>query len=305
MRVVVSGGTGVIGRAAVRSLLTAGHDVDVLSRSAANTVEIERLGARPRPADIFDVESLVRAYAGADAVVNVASHVPVGYASAWPASWRRNDALRTTAVANVVAAARTAGVRRVVQDSATFLYADHGDAWITEQEPIEITPATEPLAVGESHVHDFSSSSRVGVVLRFGQIVGDDDMTRFLLKAAGSKRPVGVGRPDQWSHLVHSDDLGPAVLAALHAPKGVYNVGAAPVLRGELVDGYAKAVDADAGAFMGPVLRRLAGPRAEPLTRSLRVSSDHFSAQTGWQPSRPTFDPAWFEAAAAPTAAVR
>lgn len=299
----MSGGTGVIGRATVRSLLTAGHDVDVLSRSSANTALIESLGARPRPGDLFDVATLERMYAGADAVVNLASHVPVGYAASWPSAWRRNDALRTTAVANVVAAARTAGVRRVVQESVSCLYADHGDAWITEQDPIEITPATEPPAVGESHVLDFGSSSRAGVVLRFGQVVGDNDVTRFLLKAAANKRPVGFGRPDQWSHVVHTDDLGSAVVAALHAPKGVYNVGAAPVLRGELVDGYAKAVGADSGAFMGPVLRRLAGPRIEPLIRSLRVSSDHFSAQTGWRPTRPTFDPAWFDAAAVPATA--
>ena len=299
----MSGGTGVIGRAAVRSLLTAGHDVDVLSRSAENTTVIESLGANPRPGDLFDVASLERMYAGADAVVNLASHVPVGYAACWPTAWRRNDALRTTAVANVVAAARAAGVRRVVQESVSFLYADHGDAWITEQDPIEITPATEPSAVAESHVLDFGSSSHAGVVLRFGQIVGDDDLTRFFLKAAASKRPIGIGRPDQWSHLVHTDDLGSAVMAALQAPRGVYNVGAAPVLRGELVAGYAKAAGADSAAFLGPVLRRLAGPRIEPLTRSLRVSSDHFSAQTGWRPSRATFDPAWFDAAAVPAAA--
>ncbi len=300
MRVVVSGGTGVIGRAAVRSLLAAGHDVDVLSRSATNTGLIEAMGAHPRPADVFDPASLERAYAGADAVVNLASHIPVGYASAWPTAWRRNDALRTTAVANVVAAARAAGVRRVVQDSATFLYADHGDAWITEQDPIEITPATEPAAVGESQVLDFTSNARTGVVLRFGTIVGDDDLTRFWLKAAANKRPVGIGRPDQWAHLVHTDDLGSAVVAALHAPAGVFNVGSAPVLRGELVEGYAKAVGVESVSFLGPMLRRLAGSRIEPLTRSLRVSSDHFSAQTGWRPMRPTFDPAWFDAAELP-----
>jgi len=237
----VSGGTGVIGRAAVRSLLTAGHDVDVLSRSPANAELVERLGARPRPGDLFDPASLEAAYAGADAVVNLATHIPVGYSAAWPNAWRTNDALRTTAVRNVVESARVAGVRRVVQESVSFLYADHGDAWITEQDPIEITRATEPAAVGESHVLDFSSSSRAGVVLRFGQIVGDDDLTRFLLKAAANKRPVGMGRPDQWSHVVHTDDLGSAVLAALHAPSGVYNVGADPVLRRELVDGYAQA----------------------------------------------------------------
>jgi nucleoside-diphosphate-sugar epimerase len=205
----------------------------------------------------------------------------------------------------VVAAAREAGVRRVVQQSVSYVYADKGDAWIGEHDPIEITPATEPSAVGESHVLGFGSSSRSGVVLRFGTIVGDDPMTRFMLKAAANKRPVGIGRPDQWSHLVHTDDLGSAIVASLHAPRGVYNVGADPVLRGELVDGYAKAVGADGGAFMGPVLRRLAGSRIEPLTRSLRVSSDHFSAQTGWRPLRPTFDPAWFDAAELPAAAAR
>jgi nucleoside-diphosphate-sugar epimerase len=289
----------------VRSLLAAGHDVDVVTRSDQNAELVESLGARPRPADLFEVADLERAFAGADAAINLASNVPVGYSSIWPSSWRRNDALRTTAVANVVAAARTAGVRRVVHASVSFLYADHGDAWITEQDPIEITPATEPAAVGESHVLDFGSSSHAGVVLRFGSIVGDDDRTRFWLRAAANKRPVGMGRPDQWSHLVHTDDLGPAVVAALHAPKGVYNVGAAPVLRGEFVDGCAKAAGAESGAFLGPVLRRLAGPRIEPLSRSLRVSSDHFSAQTGWRPVRPTFDPAWFDAAIVPTAVAR
>src|SRR5213075_1020660 len=133
------------------------HDVDVLSRSAENTALIESMGARPCPGDLFDVEGLEQMYAGADAVVNLASHVPVGYAASWPTAWRRNDALRTTAVANVVEAARAAGVRRVVQQSVSWLYADHGDAWITEQDPIEITPATEPPAVGESHVLDFGS----------------------------------------------------------------------------------------------------------------------------------------------------
>jgi nucleoside-diphosphate-sugar epimerase len=289
----------------VRSLVSAGHEVDVVSRSRENTELIEQMGAKSRPGSLFAAASLEPIYAGADAVVNLATHIPVGYAAAWSSAWRLNDALRTTAVANVVSAARAAGVRRVVQESVSFVYADHGDGWITEQDPIEITRATEPAAVGESHVLDFRSSSRVGVVLRFGQIVGDDDLTRFLLKAAANRRPVGVGRPDQWSHLVHTDDLGPAVLAALHAPSGVYNVGAEPVLRRDLADGYAQAAGAGTGSVLGPVLRRLAGPRIGPRTRSLRVSSALFSAQTGWRPTRPTFGPAWFDVAERPAAAAR
>lgn len=303
VRVVVSGGTGVIGRAAVRALLDAGHEVDVLARSPENVTAITELGARPQPGDLFDVESLTRAYDGADAVINLASAMPIGYAAMWPNAWRLHDDLRTRAVQYVAQAARAAGVRRVVQESASFVYADAGDAWITEEDPIDITPATEPVAVGESYVQDYAGASRspcrAGVLLRFGTIVGDDPLTQFWLKAAGNGRPVGIGRPDQWSHLIHTDDLGPAVLAALIAPSGVYNVGASPVLRGEVVEAYAKAAGADEGAFFGPVLRRLAGSRVEPLGRSLRVSSAHFTAQTGWQPRRPAFDASWLDAALA------
>ncbi|MCW2783497.1 MAG: NAD(P)-dependent oxidoreductase [Marmoricola sp.] len=297
VRIVVSGGTGVIGRAAVRCLVDDGHEVDVLARSADNVAVISGLGASPQRADLFDVTSLVRLYDGADVVINLASEVPVGYAAAWSNAWRRNDDLHTRGVATVVAAARAAGVRRVIQESASFMYADAGDSWITEQSPIEITPATEPIAVAESHVQDYAGGFRAGVLLRFGSILGDDPLTRFWLKAAANGRPVGIGTAEQWAHLVHTDDLGTAVLAALHAPSGVYNVGAAPVLRRELVEGFARATGVESAAFMGPVLRRLAGTRIEPLTRSLRVSSDHFTAQTGWQPLRTAFDPAWFDAA--------
>lgn len=297
VKVVVSGGTGVIGRPSVHALLDAGHEVDVLARSAENIATITAAGARPVSADLFDVDSLIRIYEDADVVVNLATEIPVGYASAWPNAWKHHDQLRTRAVANVAAAARTAGVRRVVQESASFVYADRGDAWVTEQDPIEITPTTEPVAVGESHVQDYAGGFRAGVLLRFGNILGDDPQTKFWLRAAATGRPVGIGSPQAWTHLVHTDDLGSAVLAALHAPSGVYNVGAAPVRRTELVEGFAKAVGATESGYFGPVMRRLAGSRIEPMTRSLRISSDHFSAQTGWQPTRPAFDPAWFEVA--------
>ncbi|MCZ4498480.1 MAG: NAD(P)-dependent oxidoreductase [Marmoricola sp.] len=297
VKVVVTGGTGVIGRAAVRALVDAGHDVDVLARSAENVALIGELGGRPREADLFDLDSLTNLYAGADAVVNLATKMPVGYAAARPSSWRINDELRTRGVANVATAARAAGVRRIIQESASFLYADGGENWITERDPLDITPATEPIAVGESHVQEYTDSTRVGVLLRFGAITGDDPLTRFFLKAAATGRPVGIGAPEAWTHLVHTDDLGPAVLASLHAPSGIYNVGATPIRRTDLIAGFAAAVGADEGGYLGPVLRRLAGGRIEPMTRSIRASSDHFTAQTGWFPLRPAFDPGWFDVA--------
>jgi NAD dependent epimerase/dehydratase family enzyme len=196
-------------------------------------------------------------------------------------------------------------VRRVVQDSGSFLYADNGDDWVTEQSALEITPATEPLAVAEAQVQEYACDSRAGVILRLGWIVGDDEMTRYRLRGAARGRPVGLGRPESWTHLVHTDDLGPAVAASLLAPSGVYNVGAEPVQKQDLVAAYATAVGAESLAFIGPVLRRLAGERLEPMARSLRVCSDHFAAQTGWAPSRPKFDITWLDAARADVGAVQ
>ena len=297
MKTVVTGGTGVIGRAAVGALVDAGHDVVVATRSAAGAQTVTRLGARPVRGNVMDVDSLEVAYEGAEAVINLATNVPVGYGALLPGAWRLHDRLRTTGVTNVVEAARRAGVRRVVQESVSFLYADQGDDWITELSPVEITPMTEPAAVGESHVQDYCCDSRVGVVLRFGTIVGDDGQTRRRLRYAGNGRRFGIGHPADWAHLIHTDDLGGALLASLHAPSGVYNVGAEPVQRLDLVQGYADAAGVESGAFVGSLGRRLTGPRLEPLTRSLRVSSDHFAAQTGWRPVRPKFDAGWFDVA--------
>lgn len=297
MRTLLTGGTGVIGRAAVVSLSRAGHDVTVVTRSARGDRVAAALGVPAVRGDVLDLPSLLAAFQGADAVVNLAGRTPVGHSALTSAPWRRQDLLRTQGVSNVVHAAREAGVRRLVQEGVSYLYADRADEWIDEQSPLEITATTEPAAVGESHVQDFGGCSRAGVVLRFGTIVGDDAQTRYWLRAAESGRRIGLGHPSDWAHVVHTDDLGGAVLAALHAPSGVYNVGAMPVQRHELVQGYADAMGVESTSFMGPVGRWWIGPRFEPLTRSLRVCSDHFSSQTGWQPVRPKFDAGWFEAA--------
>ena len=211
------------------------------------------LGARPRAADLFDAARWSVLYEGADAVVNLASVSP----SATPPPGRTPGAT-TTCCAPAPSPTWSpppgppacAGSSRRAPASST---PTRGDSWITEQDPIEITPATEPFAVGESHVQDYAGGLRVGVLLRFGH----DHRRRPAdpVLAQGRRQPVGrsaIGRPDQWSHLVHTDDLGSAVVAALHAPSGVYNVGAAPVPRGELVDGFAKAVGAAERRVHGP-----------------------------------------------------
>lgn len=294
MRVAVTGATGVIGVSVVPALVRAGHDVVGLARTGEKADLLRGLGAEARSTTLLDHDGLVAMFSGADAVCNFATHVPVGLSAVRPRSWHTNDRLRTEGVRRVVEAAREAGVRRVIQESVSFLYADQGDAWIREDSPVAITPATEPISVGESHVQDYCCGSRTGVVLRLGTIVGDDPTTRARLRSARHGHRIGLGSPSGWAHVVHADDLGPAVLAALSVPSGTYNVGAEPVRRAEMMAEFAAAAGRDSVDFVGPLLRRVGGVRLEPLTRSLRVSSALFTARSGWHPARACFDPAWF-----------
>lgn len=293
MKVAVVGATGVIGTSAVRALIAAGHDVSALARTPESAASLESRGVTAVLGDLFDHHGLVTMFEGCDVVVNAASRVPVGRRAARSSSWREDDRLRTEGVRLVAEAAREAHVRRLVQESVSLVYADHGDEWIDESSSLGINSATEPAAMAESAVQEYQSDLRQGVVLRLGRIVGDDAMTRRMMRLARRGRAVGIGSPDGWVHLLHADDVGPAMVAALAAPSGVYNVGAEPIRRRELMQGYAEAVGRESVGYMGPLTQRLRGRRAEPLTRSLRVSSEHFRSRTGWTPRRAHFDASW------------
>ncbi len=300
MRVVVVGATGVLGRAAVAALVESGYDVAGLARGPGRARLLRDLGAEPCAATLADHDALVGMLSGADAVCNLLSRVPVGLAAMRPDAWRTHDRLRTEGSRRIVAAAREARVRRLVQASVSDVYADQGDAWVTEDSPLGITRATEPASVAEAHVQDFDGGARcggrVGVVLRLGGVVGDDPQSRYLLRSAGHGHPVGLGSPDGWAHVLHEDDLGGAVVTALGVPGGVYNVGAEPVRRRDLMDALAVAAGRDEVSFVGPLARRLGGVRLEPRGRSLRVSSARFAAAGGWRATRERVDPSWFGA---------
>jgi nucleoside-diphosphate-sugar epimerase len=200
-------------------------------------------------------------------------------------------------VRRAVRAAREAHVRRVVHESVSFQYADQGDGWIAEHSPLAITRATEPASVAESHVQAYTCESRVAVVLRFGSVLGEEPPAGAAPRQPARGGLVGLGSPDGWAHVVHGDDVGAAVLAALAAPSGIYNVGAEPVRRRDLAHALA-GVDRHRAGLAGPLVRRVRGVRLEPLTRSLRVSSARFTAHTGWTPSWGQFDESWLGAAA-------
>lgn len=300
MQVFLTGATGVLGQAAAIRLIAGGHRVSGVARSPEKAALLRNLGVQPVDVDVLEEDALAGALAGHDAVCNLMTAIPVGWSVLRPGAWRTTDRLRTEGSRAVVAAAQAAGARRFVQESVSMLYADAGDAWITEDSPLSVSRGLDPSAVAETNATEFGCASREAVVLRFAQLLGDDPLTRWQLAQARAGRPVMIGDPQGWAHVVHPDDAGRAVVAALDAPAGTYNVGAEPVRRADLAAGLAAAAGRESVGFLPAALLRLGGDRLAALARSRRVSSARLREVTGWQPVRASFDASWLTGAGLP-----
>ena len=292
MRVFLTGGTGAIGRHVVPALLDAGHHVTALARTTDKAAQLSGQGATPVRTSLFDEAALARAFAGQDAVVNLATAIPPPTRFALGRAWRANDLVRTLGSAAVAAAARRAAVPRLVQESIVFMYPDSGADWIDEDVPLQPVPRTRPNEQAEQNARTFGADC---VVLRFGLFYGPgSDLTDLVLAAARRRAATAFGGQDDYFSFVHLADAASAVVAALEAPADTYNVCEdEPLTWREHAEALAAAVGISPWLRAPGRLTRLAGDRSAPFSRSLRVSNRRLRAATGWSPRYPSTREGW------------
>ena len=283
MRIFVVGATGVIGSRVVPRLLSLGHEVTALSRSEANRVAIEGMGARPSP-DL--------ALAGHDAVINLATDVPPSSRALMPGAWRATNALRRELPPRIARAAREHGVRRYVQESFAPVYPDRGDAWIDETTPIAVTRYNRGVADAEAAVRAFDGD---GVVLRFGFFYGpDSDFIRDMIKMMRKGWSPTMGRAEGYMSSIEHDDAAEAVIAALELTPGVYNVvDDEPVTKRELADSLADRLGLPHPRFLPAWLPLLLGSLGRTLARSQRISNRKLRGASPWRPRYASVREGW------------
>jgi nucleoside-diphosphate-sugar epimerase len=301
MRVFVAGATGVLGRRVVPRLVAAGHDVRAVARSAARAAEVRAWGAEPVTVDLFDPVALGEAVRGSDAVVNLATHIPPLSRAARPSAWDENNRIRTEGATNLVDAALAAGARVYVQESLAFAYRDGGGAWLDEDAPRLAGPVAAPVNAAEASAGRFAEHGGAAVVLRFGKFyAADASHTRRILDAARRGLSLDVGDPDGYFPAIHADDAAAAVVAALDAPSGTYNVvDDEPLTRAEQDRALAAAVGRTRLRRPPRMLERAGGSSSELLTSSQRVSNRRFREATGWAPAFPSVREGWAQVAGA------
>jgi uncharacterized protein (TIGR01777 family) len=138
MHVLITGGSGLIGRALTDSLASAGYETIILSRSPDRVTGLPT-GARAVGWDAHTADGWAHLADGADAIVNLAGASLAGEGF-FPTRWtdERRRAIRESrmhAGRAVMEAAEQAAQkpRVVVQASAVGYYGPHGDEVLTEE----------------------------------------------------------------------------------------------------------------------------------------------------------------------------
>jgi nucleoside-diphosphate-sugar epimerase len=216
---LVSGATGFLGGHLLHKLREKGFRVRALARQTSDIAELVRSGVDVCEGDVADPQSLRRAMAGQQLVFHTAGKV-----SDWGSRqefWQAN----VEGTANVIAACREAGVKRLIHvSSLTVLGLPRSGAQVDEKTPpadsirdfYTISKIAGEILVRKAH----GGGGLETVVIRPGVIWGPGDTTILPRLAALLRRGrlVFIGRGGNHLGLSHVENLSQGLILAALTP---------------------------------------------------------------------------------------
>jgi farnesol dehydrogenase len=218
MRVLVTGATGYLGRAIVAALGAAGHVPVAFSRSASRAgLDVEAIDG-----DVRDGMALERAAAGCDAICHSAALVAV-----WRREPREFDEVNVGGLANVLAAARRCGTRRIVYTSSFLALPPTGgeapQPWNDYQRTKAAADRLAERAVGQG-----APLVRLypGVIYGPGPLTDGNLVGRMVADHLAGRLPGVLGAECRWSY-AFVQDVAEGHVAALTGGRvgGRYSLG--------------------------------------------------------------------------------
>jgi len=298
MRVLVAGGSGVIGQRLLPQLVERGHEVIATTRSPQKSDSLRALGAVPVVMDGLDAGSVGEAVARAepDVIVHqMTALTGVGDLRHFDEEFALTNELRTRGTNYLMTAAEALGVRRFVAQSYTgWPNAREGGAVKSEDDPLDPRPpagqhkSLDAIRCLEQAV--VGSTALDGFALRYGSLYGPGSSTakEYAQLIRDRKLPIVGSGGGVWS-FVHVDDAAAASVAAVErdAP-GVYNiVDDEPAPVSEWLPYLAECLGAPPPRHVPAWLARFAvGEVGISMMTQIRGSSNaKAKRQLGWEPT--------------------
>jgi NAD+-dependent farnesol dehydrogenase len=218
VKVLVTGGTGYLGRAVVQALAAHGHDLVIFARHASRS----GLPGTAIDGDVRDRLALERAAVDCDAISHSAALVSI---------WRRRradfDDVNVGGLQNVLAAARTHRIPRVLYTSSFVALPPRGRQTPLEANDYQRTKVAADRAADEA-VRGGAPLVRVypGVVYGPGTFTEGNLVGRLIADHLRHRLPGLVGPENPWSY-AYVDDVAAGHCAALEhgAVGGRYALG--------------------------------------------------------------------------------
>jgi farnesol dehydrogenase len=229
MTVLVTGGTGYLGRAVVRALASRGHEVVVFARSATAS----GLPGRLVDGDVRDRDAFGRAAAGCDALCHSAALVSI---------WRRRradfDEVNVGGLQNAIAIAKTHRIPRMLYTSSFVALPPRGRAEPMAANDYQRTKLAADR-VADQAVADGVPLTRVypGVVYGPGTATEGNLVGRLIADHLRGRLPGVIGPENPWS-FAFVDDVAAGHCAALEQGSigGRYALGGENAPQGHLFE---------------------------------------------------------------------
>ena len=198
MKIFLAGAGGVIGRRLTPLLRAAGHTVVGTTRSTDKADAIARARRRAGRGRCVRRGALARAVSAAapQVVMHQLTDLPAAPGTpGYEEGLERNARLRIEGTRNLVAAAKAAGVKRMIAQSIAFVYAP-GDGARVETDPLDLVCDRRAQAHRRRRGRARTGDARAagGIVLRYGYLYGPGTWFGENGRARVARRCRGAGR---------------------------------------------------------------------------------------------------------------
>lgn len=221
-RYMVTGGAGLVGATVTRALLDRGDEATVLdSGVAAGYGYLDGTSARLVRGDIRDTEAVADALEGCTAIVHLAAQASVPGSIDNPVE---DLEINVVGSINLLEAARSAGIKRIVFSSSSSVVAGHPPPTHEGLVPRPVSPYGAAKSAVEAYLRAYTEAYAMeGVALRFSNAYGPysahkTSVVASFIRAYLDGGPLVIrGDGQQTRDFVHVADVAAAVIAALDA----------------------------------------------------------------------------------------